>query len=139
MKSYGIAFLIFILVTGCTVVKEEEIVVKVGEDSFSCEVASTLEERATGLMFREKLETKTGMLFDLEEQVVTGFWMKNTFIPLDIVWIDEEKEVIGIKTAQPCTTEVCETFDIERPARWVLEVNAGEFAGKIGDKVEFDL
>jgi uncharacterized protein len=139
MKSYIITFIIAILLVGCASSRQDLTIVKIGKNHFSCEVASTLEERATGLMFRKDLKSKTGMLFDLKEKSFTGFWMKNTLIPLDIVWIDEEKNVIDIQTAQPCTTKICETFDIELPARWVLEVNAGEFPGKAGDRVEFDL
>jgi uncharacterized membrane protein (UPF0127 family) len=97
-----------------------------------------MEERERGLMFRETVAKNTGMLFDLGKEQQTSFWMKNTLIPLDIIWIGEEKIILGAQTAPPCTTDSCEIFQIEFPARWVLEVNAGEFEGEVGDKVEFE-
>ena len=112
--------------------------VSVGEQEFFCEIAQTPEDRAQGLMFREQLDQNTGMLFDLEKEEQTGFWMKNTLIPLDIIWIGKEKTVLGIQTAQPCNADPCEIFRIGTPVRWVLEVNAGEFKGEVGDKVEFE-
>ncbi len=112
--------------------------ITVGEQTFLCEVAKNQKERAQGLMFREDLEQNAGMLFDLGKEEQTGFWMKNTLIPLDIIWIGNEKTVLGIQTANPCATDPCEIFQIETPVRWVLEINAGEFEGEVGDKVEFE-
>lgn len=113
--------------------------VTIGEQHFVCEVVSTDETRAHGLMEREQLERNHGMLFDFQEESLTSFWMKNTLIPLDIVWLDAEKTVIEVQTATPCVEDPCETFQVKTPTRWVLEVNAGTFLGKIGDTVEFDL
>jgi hypothetical protein len=123
---------------GCNSVEMPMKQVTVGEQEFLCEIAKTPKERAQGLMFREDLEQNTGMLFDLGKEEQTGFWMKNTLIPLDIIWIGTGKTVSDVQTAQPCTDEPCEIFKIEKPIRWVLEVNAGEFKGKVGDKVEFE-
>jgi len=89
-------------------------------------------------MYRESLPAMSAMLFVFEKSGYYPFWMKNTLIPLDIVWINEEKEVLGVKTAQPCISDPCEIFQIEAPVRWVLEVNAGEFEGKIGAIIQFE-
>lgn len=113
--------------------------ITIGKQTFLCEVASTPENRTQGLMFRKHLKKNTGMLFDLGEEKKTGFWMKNTFIPLDIIWIGKEKKILGIQTAQPCTTDPCKIFQIKKPVRWVLEINTNEFKGDIGNKVEFEL
>jgi hypothetical protein len=112
--------------------------ISIGDQVFLCEIASTPKERNQGLMFREQLNQNAGMLFDLEKEKETGFWMKNTLIPLDIIWIGKEKTVLGVQTAQPCLVDPCEIFQIKTPVRWVLEVNAGEFKGEVGDKVEFE-
>ncbi len=113
--------------------------VHVGDQEFICELASTNDEIEKGLMSRKNLLQNTGMLFDLGEERITGFWMKNTIIPLDIIWIGSDKRVIDIITAAPCESNRCEIFQVETPARWILEINAGEFPGDIGDRVEFDL
>lgn len=111
----------------------------IGEQRFVCEIADTPETRTRGLMFRKELAANSGMLFDFQKEAFTGIWMKNTLIPLDIVWIDAEKNVLKIVTATPCTEDPCETFQVNDMVRWVLEVNAKKFPGKVGDKIEFEL
>jgi hypothetical protein len=86
-------------------------------------------------MFREELETGTGMLFVFEELNFHGFWMRNTLIPLDIIWIGEDMNVIEVHTLQPCTTDECPSFRPSQKALFVLEVSAGEFLGKQGDEL----
>src|SRR3972149_157729 len=72
------------------------------------EVASTPKDRERGLMFRENLERNKGMLFIFENEGIYGFWIQNTLIPLDIIWINEDKEVVFIKNnALPCTENLC--------------------------------
>src|SRR3989344_3516093 len=76
------------------------------EKCFDIEIASTSEELSKGLMFRENLEKNSGMLFIFPENGIYGFWMKNTLIPLDIIWINSNKEIVFIKdNALPCKTE----------------------------------
>jgi uncharacterized membrane protein (UPF0127 family) len=95
---------------------------------FNCEVADTPSERAIGLMNRESLEPDEGMLFIFESPQNVSFWMKNTLIPLDIVFIDESGTVINIEQANP-EPEVIDDdlarYSSDRPAKWVLEVNQG--------------
>ena len=136
MKRYYFGFIASLFLFGCGTLPTT--VVHIGEQHFTCEIASTPDEREQGLMFRKQVAKNSGMLFDLGEEKQTGFWMKNTLIPLDIIWIGSDKKVLGVQTAQPCETDSCEIFQIESPARWVLEVNAGEFKGEVGDKVEFE-
>ena len=101
------------------------------------EIADDNEERMKGLMFRENLGENSGMLFIFEDDSPQSFWMKNTLIPLDIIFINEGFEIIDIKNAVPCTTDPCRIYSSERPAKFVLEVNSGFAAKKgisIGDK-----
>ncbi|MBI2057274.1 DUF192 domain-containing protein [Candidatus Pacearchaeota archaeon] len=73
------------------------------EKCFDVEIASTQEELSKGLMFRESLDENSGMLFIFQEERAYNFWMKNTLISLDIIWINSNKEVIFIEhNAQPC-------------------------------------
>ncbi|MFA9290016.1 MAG: DUF192 domain-containing protein [Solirubrobacteraceae bacterium] len=88
------------------------------------EVASDDYERENGLMHRSKMDENKGMLFLFNEPKIQTFWMKNTRIPLDIIYISESKEVINIaKNTQPFK-ESGVPSSIE-PAKYVLEVNAG--------------
>lgn len=95
------------------------------------EVVDDSEERARGLMFRENLGEKEGMLFVFDEEAEHGFWMKNTFIELDIIWIDSEGKVVFIEEkSRPCG-ETCEVISPKVKAKYVLEINGGE-SEKIG-------
>ena len=113
------------------------------ENCFKIEIASTSEELSKGLMFRENLEKNSGMLFIFPENGIYGFWMKNTLIPLDIIWINSNKEIVFIKdNALPCKTEICETYSSDEKASYVLELNSGtaeKLELGIGDKVELRL
>ncbi len=108
---------------------------------FNVEIADTPEKRRTGLMNRESLAIDSGMLFTFEKEGIYNSWMKNTLIPLDIIWFNKDNEIIFIKeNAQPCKTEQCETFGPEKKAKYILEINGGlaEKTGvEIGDEIEF--
>ena len=99
---------------------------------FFVEVAVTEEEHRRGLMFRESLSPDEGMLFVFDDERPRAFWMKNTLIPLDIIWINAKGKVVFIKkNAHPCGEHLCPSFGPEAPARYVLEINSG-MAEKIG-------
>lgn len=103
------------------------------------ELAETQEQQMKGLMFRENLTG--GMLFIYNEENQRSFWMKNTLIPLDIIWIDENKTIVDIKeNAMPCKVKKCEVYYPDKEALYVLEINAGLAKEKnlsVGDKVDF--
>jgi len=103
------------------------------------EIADEFQEIIKGLMFRENLDWNNGMLFVYEREKKQSFWMKNTLIPLDMLFIDADFRIIDIKeNVQPCIKEPCPNYTSKMPAKYVLEVNAG-FAMKneikIGDLV----
>ncbi len=87
------------------------------------EVADDPQERAQGLMFRRHLDPDAGMLFVFEEPKTASFWMKNTFIPLDVLFIGEDLTILGIVTDTVPLSE--DSIAIDKPSRYVLEVNAG--------------
>ncbi len=90
------------------------------------ELAITGEERQLGLMFRDSLRPDGGMLFIFEADGPLQFWMKNTFIPLDFVWVSASGQVVNVRAdVQPCRADPCPGYDPSKPARAVLEVNAG--------------
>lgn len=91
--------------------------------TFQIELAETQEQRAQGLMYREKLDADKGMLFTFPDEQIRTFWMRNTIIPLDIIFIDENKTVVEVYEAQPCTEEPCTTYSAN--AQYTLEINGG--------------
>jgi len=106
---------------------------------FLVELATTSEERSNGLMFRNNLEENEGMLFIFTREDYYGFWMKNTLIPLDIVWISKEGKVVHVEeNVQPCAEEICNSYYPLSKALYVLEVNSGMASGiQIGYKINF--
>lgn len=101
------------------------------------EVAMTPVEMGKGLMFRDSLAAGRGMLFIYNRSQVTTFWMYNTRIPLDIIWLDANHRVVEIAAnAQPCKTRAsdCAQYGGHAAAQYVLELAAGE-AGRNGVRV----
>ena len=103
------------------------------------EVPDDREEFARGLMFRKHLPWNAGMLFAFDDEEIRRFWMKNTLIPLDMIFVDSSSKIIDIKeNVPPCKQEECPTYPSKEPAQYVLEVNAGfvqEKGVKIGDRL----
>ncbi|MGH9456710.1 MAG: DUF192 domain-containing protein [Thermoanaerobaculia bacterium] len=93
------------------------------------EVASDPDTRATGLMYRPSLNAGKGMLFLFPEPAAHGFWMKNTLIPLDMIWIDATGRVVDVEAdVPPCKADPCPTYGPEGKASYVLELAGGEAA-----------
>ena len=108
-----------------------EIVTASGRHSFAIEVMRTDEERARGLMFRRFMPADRGMLFDFKTEQPVMMWMKNTYIPLDMIFISRSGAVTHIAANTEPLSE--RTISSGPPAFAVLEVNAG-VAAKIGVK-----
>ena len=96
---------------------------QVGDHVLELEIADTPNERAQGLMYRRELADNRGMLFVFDETREQTFWMKNTPLSLDIVFLDEQLRVVGVvEGTTPFSTA---TVTIGKPSRYVLEVRAG--------------
>lgn len=105
-----------------------------GTVAFRVQVADTEPTRRTGLMFRADMPANEGMIFLFEKQQPLTFWMKNTLIPLDMIFFDEDWKIVSIqKNAQPCKADPCLLYPSEGPAKFVLEINAG-LSDKLGIK-----
>ena len=90
------------------------------------EVADTPAKRASGLMFRDRLAPDRGMLFVFEEAGSWTFWMKNTKIALDILWLGPDKRIVYIEENVPgCRQDPCPEYKPNREALYVLELPAG--------------
>ena len=90
------------------------------------EIADTETLRETGLMHRTHLEEGRGMLFVYPDQAIRGVWMKNTLIPLDVLFLSGDGKIITmLRTLPPCTQEPCPISISSDEAQYMLEVNAG--------------
>lgn len=96
------------------------------------EIAGTPEKQRRGLMFRSSLGENEGMLFVFPDEQQRTFWMKDTLIPLDMIFIDSSGTIVDVKkSVQPCKADPCPTYTSKQAAQHVLEVNAG-FSDKYG-------
>jgi uncharacterized membrane protein (UPF0127 family) len=101
-----------------------------GEEStlLTVEVAETPEQHERGLMGRESLPDDRGMVFVFFEERETGFWMKDTSIPLSIAYFDADGTIVRILDMEPCEKDPCPVYDPGVPYMGALEVNQGSFA-----------
>ncbi len=133
MKKVLILLLLSLsLLTGC--IQKSQVSIK--GYTFDVELASNTAERTKGLMFRESLDLDKGMLFIFPTSEKHSFWMKNTYLPLDLIWINEDLDIVHIhKNAQPHSGSIVPNTE----AKYVLEINAGlvdEYNFKLKDKIE---
>lgn len=117
-----------------------EVVTASGAHEFLVEVMRTEDERERGLMFRHTLPQDRGMLFDFEIERPVMMWMKNTYLPLDMIFISSSGKVVGLaENATPLSEKIIPSG---APAYSVLEVNAGtakRIGLRIGDRVHHPL
>ena len=115
--------------------------IKIADKTLEVEIADDAEERSQGLMKRTYLSEKKGMFFIHEKSSILNYWMKNMEISIDIIFIDNEFNIVKIyKTVPPCEEEKCITYSSEKEAKYVLEVQAGfceENGVGVGDVIEF--
>jgi hypothetical protein len=108
----------------------------------SVEIADTEPVRQRGLMFRERLAPNEGMVFVFPEPGDYPFWMKNTLIPLDILWLDRQARIVSIaRSVPPCKADPCPSYPPDAAASYVIEVVSGfarQHGLKVGDVVKLD-
>jgi len=97
-----------------------------GDVVFQAEIADTPDERTKGLMFREQMDDDHGMIFLFPDEQQRSFWMKNTLIPLDMIFIRSDHTILGVvENAEPQTTV---SRSVPGASQFVLEINAGRAA-----------
>lgn len=132
-----------LLLTSCTYETYTGPQVCFDETCFNVEIVDTPQTRQQGLMYREKLDVDEGMLFVFEEIGNYPFWMKNTLIYLDMIWINTENKVVAIhRYAEPCTATPCKIYNPEADALYVLEIRGGMTVEKginVGDYADIKI
>ena len=117
--------------------------VELGGKSFAVEIAETQQKQALGLMFRDSMPADKGMLFIFPIESPRSFWMKNTRIPLDIMYFNADLILVSISAdTPPCRVIRCPSYPSIAPAKYVLELNAGTASGLgvgVGDRLILDL
>lgn len=130
-------FIPILLIFSCYSSKFPKIQIKMNGKIYKIETAAKDNEKSLGLMFRKNLSKDGGMLFIYPKKQFLYFYMKNTFIPLDIAFIDDNNVVVDIQSMQPLDETTIASKD---EAMYALEVNRGFFERigvKVGDKIEF--
>jgi len=130
ISIFIILFVIFLLMTAGKGSFKNKVCFK--NNCFNVELANNKDERLKGLMYKKSLSERQGMLFIFEKEGIHPFWMKNTFVCLDIIWIDKDRKVVFIsKNNKPCEGNFCPVIKPDKKAKYVLEVKGG-LADKIG-------
>lgn len=149
-KNAVILMALVFLFTGCSwfggdanAENYNEVVFKTdtGDHKFYVEVADDSEKRQLGLMHRESMDDDKGMIFIYPEEQKVAFWMKNTLIPLDMIFMDDDFEVIDYFTdVPPCEADPCSHYVPTKNPKYIVELNAGkisEIGLKRGDLVDY--
>ena len=121
---------------------DKTVTVDFGKTKIKAELADTYLKRVNGLMFHKSLAENSGMLFVFDSLGKHAIWMMNMSFPIDIVWLDDEKEIIHIvENAQPCFMN-CPAYAPEKNAKYVVEVQSGfvkKYGLEVGHFVNFEI
>lgn len=124
--------LCLLMLVACTACASGEPSVELGGKTFRVEIADTPEKQALGLMFRDSMPDDEGMIFIFPNETPRSFWMRNTRIPLDIMYFDKDLKMVSISAdTPPCRVSRCPSYPSTGPAMYVLELNAGK-ASELG-------
>ncbi len=134
MRGFSVLVLICsVFASGCGNAQEHW--VELQGQRYQVEIADDNGERARGLMFRDAMAEGNGMLFIHDRQMPLAYWMKNTRIPLDILYFDRDRKLVSQqRDVPPCSLgDRCPPYPSDAPALYVLELNAGQ-AARLGLK-----
>lgn len=144
IKSALSALLVLTIVGGAFFVSaiiSQNKTIQISGQSLAVEVADEPAERERGLCCRDSLVSDSGMLFVYDKPGYYSFWMKDTRIPLDIIWVDSAEEIVYIEEYVQPESYPNESFVSESPAQYIIETNAGWVRANgvaIGDSVQLN-
>ncbi len=101
--------------------------INLNQRHYQLQIADNNERRQQGLMYRASLADNEGMLFVYPKSGNYRFWMKNTLIPLTVIWMDEQAEIVDIKLLLPCKVVNCPIYGAPRPSRYIIELSESQF------------
>jgi len=140
VSLYAVFAALILLCAGSAVraasIQPLEIVTKSGVHVFSVEMATTEEEKQTGLMYRKELPDGKGMLFDFSPEQQISMWMKNTYIPLDMIFIRADGRILRIaENTEPFSTRIISSGGLARGVLEVIGGTAQKYGIQPGDRV----
>ncbi len=109
---------------------------RLAQDYYQIELATTVDQRRLGLMHRSQLGPRQGLLLVYPQAGDHRIWMKNMLIPLRVYWIDASSVVIGIQLLEPCNAEPCPVYAVAGDSQYVLELGDYAHPLAVGDKIE---
>ena len=144
-QNFSGLFFVFILLISFNAssgeTKKDKVCFK--KNCFDVELAISEEERVKGLQNRDGMPEMHGMLFIFSQERKYNFWMKDTKFPLDMIWLDSNRNVVFLQeNVPPCLSNPCPTYPPSAAAMYVLELNAGlvrKLGIHLGDRAEFKL
>ena len=140
IRIIGLLLALVASVTACEAEPKVTITTKDGRNvSFAVEIADTPSKREMGLQYRRDLAADRGMIFLFPAESQQSFWMKNTPLPLDMIFINRERKIVGI--VEQTAPFSLDPRSVGAPSQYVLEINGGlakRHAIKAGDAVRFD-
>jgi len=132
--------LAIILLSGCTQSNTRYALLAIGNNEYKLEIADSNSERVRGLSFRQEVESGSGMLFIFDNSDYHSFWMKDTFVPLEILWLDEGFHVVDkkIMSVEKDPARPTSNYVPKSPARYAIEINplSDNVNVEIGDKID---
>jgi uncharacterized protein len=143
--KFVLALQIFCAISFAETLEFKKVAANIGKHGLVVELAQTEDERRMGLMHRTSLGENAGMLFVFEDEAPRSFWMKNTYIPLSIAYLNSKKEIVEIQDMAPMPkspTAAIPSYPSKKPAKYALEVNQGWFKKRgiqVGQRLEVNL
>ena len=101
--------------------------IELNDKLYQLEIADTNRRKTQGLMYRKTLDQSAGMLFVYNQPGDYRIWMKNTLIPLTVIWLDEQARIIDKKILQPCRSSNCPVSAASKPSKFIIELHPDEF------------
>ena len=136
LRSLAVTALLWLYLAPDTATSGEIVDIDIGPSSYQLELAVTPTQRRQGLMYRQQLGPRQGMLLVYSRAGDHRIWMKNMVIALRVFWIDDEFRVIKVQRLEPCSDSPCAIYSAPRAARYILELGDYEHALGPGDKIE---